>query len=958
MLARSLAQAAGSKASLLSWQPAAASQAALLDGSSQRAIEGALRSSSRAFSPAASVAVAAAAAQQHQVRAMRATTRGGEAQCNTGGCEALGPSTLTSSCTSSFMPSHAHPQAAVAAAAAAATGAAAEQAAAPAAAAAASSTALPAASSDGQQQPRRRGGRKRGGGGGGGGDASGGSGSGGSGAAQQLRINLTAQLERNLMRRDYARAAALFEEFVARGRRKAAGAAADKGQQQGQQQQQPQQQDSEQAHAAAAASPSAAAAAAAAAVAAPSTLPHRDYWPERRAFQLYYIALRGAALRERRWQGLAVARVDAAIALEAAMHAGAADGAASSSSSSGDSSSGSSNGGDSSASGGSSTSSSKARLGREAASARLAALASEGRHAEVLEAFEQLRRGGGSGGNGGGNGDSGGDGATFPHYRAAIEAALEEGKTRIAASLIRAVLDGACATTLLDRGDALEPLCGALARAAARRRDLPAAVEALRVRARLRGALAATGNFPSFADGALGSLDADPRRPAVFARRQARQRADVALYLELARLAMAAASHAPAALALLRMAAEQPVVIAVGGATLERPPVFQESEVAPLIRAAAKAASPAALEVAELAWAVIKRSQRERAEQAALHAAAAAANDRSLPAEAHVRAAAAPEAAGLKREARPPLLSTYQEAARAALRCGAYARAWEVAAEMLEAHGGERAPPRARSAFGGLAFFAEALDSEAKVHAAFSWIDARRAAGEPVPAPLMNVLLRAVARLKGSASAAARAFEMLPAYGVAADADSYNAVIEACAAAGQPAAAQGLVAHMERAGVQPDATTVELWLRACAAAGDLAAAGHVLWRKDLLWRARVDAEPLRRLLSRAVDAGDDATANRLRAALQHQAELHERWRARARAGGGGGGGGGGGDSSSGRAGRRGQQAGGDSGGGGSESDGGGDGSSDAEVDGTSSSRGSGGGGKQQAQGRAAISSSG
>ena len=59
MLARSLAQAAGSKASLLSWQPAAASQAALLDGSSQRAIEGALRSSSRAFSPAASVAVAA-----------------------------------------------------------------------------------------------------------------------------------------------------------------------------------------------------------------------------------------------------------------------------------------------------------------------------------------------------------------------------------------------------------------------------------------------------------------------------------------------------------------------------------------------------------------------------------------------------------------------------------------------------------------------------------------------------------------------------------------------------------------------------------------------------------------------------------------------------------------------------------------------------------------------------------
>jgi hypothetical protein len=61
----------------------------------------------------------------------------------------------------------------------------------------------------------------------------------------------------------------------------------------------------------------------------------------------------------------------------------------------------------------------------------------------------------------------------------------------------------------------------------------------------------------------------------------------------------------------------------------------------------------------------------------------------------------------------------------------------------------------------------------------------RQDAGRPVPTPLMNVLLRAIARLKDNASAAARAFEAFHLYGAAHDVDSYNCVIESCAAAGK-----------------------------------------------------------------------------------------------------------------------------------------------------------------------------
>jgi hypothetical protein len=58
-------------------------------------------------------------------------------------------------------------------------------------------------------------------------------------------------------------------------------------------------------------------------------------------------------------------------------------------------------------------------------------------------------------------------------------------------------------------------------------------------------------------------------------------------------------------------------------------------------------------------------------------------------------------------------------------------------------------------------------------------------AGRPVPTPLMNVLLRAIARLKDNANAAARAFEAFHLYGAAHNVDSYNCVMESCAAAGK-----------------------------------------------------------------------------------------------------------------------------------------------------------------------------
>lgn len=143
----------------------------------------------------------------------------------------------------------------------------------------------------------------------------------------------------------------------------------------------------------------------------------------------------------------------------------------------------------------------------------------------------------------------------------------------------------------------------------------------------------------------------------------------------------------------------------------------------------------------------------------------------------------------------------------------------------------------------------------------------------------MNVLLRSIALLKGNATASAKAFESYHLYGARHDADSYNCILEPCAAAGQvgrwfrcarlrgvsdgrrraahalaprrapghrgpqqqhrgrrskppppraPAplhpqvqAVQGVMSHMREQGVKPNATSYNLLLRACHKAGDL-----------------------------------------------------------------------------------------------------------------------------------------
>jgi hypothetical protein len=69
----------------------------------------------------------------------------------------------------------------------------------------------------------------------------------------------------------------------------------------------------------------------------------------------------------------------------------------------------------------------------------------------------------------------------------------------------------------------------------------------------------------------------------------------------------------------------------------------------------------------------------------------------------------------------------YHRMISAALAALSYGRAWELARELVEAHG--RSDPAATSVFRGLAFFPEALSSEAKVHEAFVWIKEEQVRG-------------------------------------------------------------------------------------------------------------------------------------------------------------------------------------------------------------------------------------
>jgi hypothetical protein len=83
------------------------------------------------------------------------------------------------------------------------------------------------------------------------------------------------------------------------------------------------------------------------------------------------------------------------------------------------------------------------------------------------------------------------------------------------------------------------------------------------------------------------------------------------------------------------------------------------------------------------------------------------------------------------------------------------------------------------------------LENSQPSHATSAATHPPQVAGVPVPTQLMNVLLRAIALLKDNASAAARAFETFPLYGAAHDVDSYNCIMESCAAAGKVWGAAG-----------------------------------------------------------------------------------------------------------------------------------------------------------------------
>jgi hypothetical protein len=170
----------------------------------------------------------------------------------------------------------------------------------------------------GDARAQRRKPRHRGGGRGGSAAAGDGAAPRAAAADPQLVINLAAQMERNLMEKNFGRAAQLFEAFLDKGRAAAAAAAP----------------------AAAAAAPAAPAGALAeagapgdapaarapaagggkAASAAAVLLPAPGYRPDRRCFSIYFIAIKNLFFNSGETRGLAA--VQAAADLEAALHGG------------------------------------------------------------------------------------------------------------------------------------------------------------------------------------------------------------------------------------------------------------------------------------------------------------------------------------------------------------------------------------------------------------------------------------------------------------------------------------------------------------------------------------------------------------------------------------------------------------------------------------------------------------
>jgi hypothetical protein len=141
------------------------------------------------------------------------------------------------------------------------------------------------------------------------------------------------------------------------------------------------------------------------------------------------------------------------------------------------------------------------------------------------------------------------------------------------------------------------------------------------------------------------------------------------------------------------------------------------------------------------------------------------------------------------------------------------------------------------SAYGGLAFFARALDSEEALSGAYAALQARLQRQEPVTTAMMNVVLRGMARL-GNADAAARALAAYPKapLHLEPDVDSHTAVIEACAEAGDLQRAEAARYAALQQGLHFPPVATGMFLRAAVKAGDVAAAAAVVRRAN--WARR------------------------------------------------------------------------------------------------------------------------
>eukprot|EP00775_Hariotina_reticulata_P011095 gene11095-11249_t len=157
---------------------------------------------------------------------------------------------------------------------------------------------------------------------------------------------------------------------------------------------------------------------------------------------------------------------------------------------------------------------------------------------------------------------------------------------------------------------------------------------------------------------------------------------------------------------------------------------------------------------------------------------------------------------------------------------GRWGKALEFIAEFEQAHLGSGAA----SVYGPLRFFPENK-------------------GLPVSTTMMNVICRAIARL-GNTEATGKVFESYGVWGLAPDADSYNAVMESCEAAKKVAAVEGLISYMTSKGVQPTGASWALLLSTALRAEDHQAANSVIDRMRM-----TGVNPGHGVLKKAYDEG-------------------------------------------------------------------------------------------------------